>query len=161
MTVCLARCRLFVMFRHCCVVVMWLAAVAQAQQQPIIAPLSYTAFLDPSDVSVRFTCTGEGFPFWRVDGQAASSTEIANRGIIIETNDDGGSFTSQIIIPATVENNNTEVQCVAVSDNNGFSEIATFRIQGRRKCKHVLYIILNVHACRSSGSTPQPHYCGQ
>ena len=128
------------MFRHCCVVVlMWLTAVAQAQQQTIIAPLSYTAFLDPSDVSVRFTCTGEGVAVWRVDGWSASSTEISNRGIITETNDDGGSFTSQVIIPATIENNNTEVQCWAVSDIVVPSETATFIIQGRRKCNHVLH----------------------
>ena len=69
---------------------------------------------------------------WRVDGQSASSTEIINRGISDEGNEEDGSFTSQIIIPATVENNNTEVQCIAVSDNNGFSETATFIIQGRR-----------------------------
>ena len=98
---------------------------------------------------------------WRVDGQAASSTEITSRGISTETNDDGGNFTSQIIIPATVENNNTEVQCWAVSDIVVLSEVVTFIIQGRRKCKHVLHIILNGHACRSPGSTPQPHYCGR
>ena len=144
---CLASCRLFVMFRHCCVVVvMWLTAVAQAQQQqPIIAPLSYTAFLDPSDVSVRFTCTGEGFAVWRVDGESASNTEITSRGISIGSIEEDGNFTSQIIIPATVENNNTEVQCLAVSDNNGFSETATFRIQGRKKYKHILHIII-LHA---------------
>ena len=151
MTVCLASCRLFVMFRHCCVV--WLTAVAQAQQKTILTPLSYTAFLDPSDVSVRFTCTGKGDIFWSVDGEVASNTDITNRGISTE---EDGNFTSQFIISATVENNDTEVQCLT-----GESETATFIIQGRRKCKHVLNIILNMHARRSPGYTPQPHYCGQ
>ena len=129
------------MFRHCCVVVvMWLTAVAQAQQQqPTIAPLSYTAFLDPSDVSVRFTCTGEGVVLWRVDGQAASDTEITSRGISTEAYENDSNFTAQIIIPATFENNNTEVQCLAVSDTVGQSETATYRVQGKRKCKHVLH----------------------
>ena len=144
------------MLKHC-YVVMWLAAAAQAQQ-PTIAPLSYTAFLDPSDVSVRFTCTGEGVALWRVDGLPASSTETSIRGISTASNVEGGNFTSQIIIPATVENNSTELQCLAVADIVAFSETATFRIQGRRKCKHVLQIILNGHALRSPGSTPQPHY---
>ena len=121
------------MFRHCCVVVvMWFAAAAQAQQQTILTPLSYTAFLDPSDVSARFTCTGEGFVIWRVDEQAASSTEITSRGISTEASEEGGNFTSQFIIPATVENNNTEVQCIAVSDIFVLSETATFRVQGRK-----------------------------
>ena len=111
-------------------VVMWLAAAAQAQQQPTTAPLSYTAFLDPSDVSVRFTCTGEGFPSWRVDGKVASDSEVTERGISTESNVEGGNFTSQIIIPAAAENNSTEVYCLAVSDTVGQSETATFRVQG-------------------------------
>ena len=113
------------------VVICLTAAAAQAQQQTILTPLSYTAFLDPSDVSVRFTCTGEGVhSLWRVDGQIASDFVIKDRGIYTASIGEGGNFTSQIIIPATVENNNTEVQCSALSDAVDQSEIATFRIQG-------------------------------
>ena len=116
-------------FLSLCIVVMWFAAAAQTTT---ITPLSYTAFLDPSDVSVRFTCTGEGFPSWRVDGQIASNTEIWDRGITTkESNEEGGNFAAQMSIPATVENNNTEVQCLALSDTVGFSGISTFRVQGR------------------------------
>ena len=83
-------------------------------------------------MSVRFTCTGEGFPSWRVDGQIASNTEIWDRGITTkESNEEGGNFSAQMSIPATVENNNTEVQCLALSDTVGFSGISTFRVQGR------------------------------
>ena len=98
-------------------------------QQPTIAPPSYTAFLDPSDVSVRFTCTGEGFVSWMVDGKPASETEIINRGISTNSSNDGGNFTSQITIPATVQNNNTEVQCFATLENR--SEVVSFKVQGR------------------------------
>ena len=93
-----------------------------------------------------------------MDGQAASSTEITSRGISTEAYEEDGSFTSQIIIHATVENNNTEVQCWAVSDTVVLSETATFRD------KHILHVIILQHIiilCRCPGSTPQPHYCGQ
>ena len=144
--------------RHCCVVVVvWLAAVAQAQQQPILTPLSYTAFLDPSNVSVRFTCTGEGFASWRVDGKALSES---NRGVKTETvgEGEGSNFTSRILIPATVENNNIEVQCWASTSIVLRSETATFIIQGRVS---MFCTISYCNTCRSPGFTPQPHYCGQ
>ena len=66
---------------------------------------------------------------WRVNGQIASNTDITEKGISTEANEDGGNFTSQIIIPATEENNNTEVKCVSTSG----TVAATFRIQGREQ----------------------------
>ena len=119
-------------------------------QQPTIAPLSYTAFLDPSDVSVRFTCTGEGFVSWMVDGNPATETEIIKRGIFTDSNEEGGNFTSQITIPATVENNNTEVQCFATLENR--SEVVSFKVQGtinsispQSHCSCPQDVVINVH----------------
>ena len=69
---------------------------------------------------------------WRVDGQGASNTEIWDRGISTEEDKGDDNFTSQIIIPATLENNNTEVQCLAVGDDVfTSSEVVTFIVQGR------------------------------
>ena len=69
---------------------------------------------------------------WRVDEQGASNTEIWDRGISTEEDKGDDNFTSQIIIPATLENNNTEVQCLAVGDDVfTSSEVVTFIVQGR------------------------------
>ena len=109
---------------------------AQAQVTAVISPNEdYNAALDPNS-NVLFNCTGNGSTFvWTVDGIAVPNPDIASRGVTAssETSIGGGMILSTLSIPASVENNNTDVLCTVIdavslaSDRTG---VISLSIQG-------------------------------
>ena len=120
--------------------IIWLCALnveAQVQISATISPdRDYNAPLDESSM-VRFNCTGtEAISQWTVDGIEANTMAIVKRGVTITSPQDigGGVFFSSLFIPASVENNNTSIQCTTIRASPGLSannsKLIVLRIQG-------------------------------
>ena len=71
----------------------------------------------------------------QIDGTAFEDEDIINRGIMVSSDENSsGIIISTITIPATIENNNTKIQCFSVNFS-AFSflssSIATYLVQGQ------------------------------
>ena len=78
----------------------------------------------------EFHCAGKGIIiFWLIDGLPLHHPNISGRGIVSNTDLDSksGFVLSKLTIPATLENNNTSVQC-ALGSEPVFSYPATLRV---------------------------------
>ena len=81
----------------------------------IISPShGYTTFEDNAS-TFTFNCSGNGTSLlWTVDGQAAGSSYVLNKGIQYTpfiSSPDGLNVFSQLIVPTTKANNNITVIC--------------------------------------------------
>ena len=80
----------------------------------ISPPTDYTTFIATGNVT--FNCSGTGLVIaWVVDGQATSNITVLGRGITVAPQQSSGNtLLSQLIIPTTIVNNNTEARCNVV-----------------------------------------------
>ena len=99
----------------------------------------------------HFKCTVQGgLPQWRINGSKLSHIQsLAQREISFTTTGVVGIRTSTLSIPASVENNNSAVQC---SINNGttevmFSPTVVLKVQGMSHTCSAIYNILVVYMC--------------
>lgn len=96
----------------------------------------YNASLDPNtSTTLQCLVTGADSIVWVVDGVAAGTTKIYDRGIMISdmvTIDEAkGRFASNLSIPRTRENKNTAIHCIANSFTSRDipSSVAYFQVQ--------------------------------
>ena len=110
----------------------------QAQVTAVISPdEDYNAALDPNS-NIVFNCTGNRDTIrWTVDNTAAGDPSIVSRGVTAtsEVGVGGGIFLSISSIPASVENNNTAIQCTVADLNSvpiasNTSKLIFLNIQG-------------------------------
>ena len=104
----------------------------------VVIPLSLTAALNTERENV-FKCafTGSELTNVRIDGITFNSQDILSRGIEVTTiiiNTSLGLYNVDIVIPATLENNNTDIQCLSVNSSTipviMESLMAKFYVQG-------------------------------
>lgn len=95
----------------------------------VITPLSYTAYLEQSNV--RFNCSASSQIFWRVDGNTRTTEYLHDREI--KTTSSRTRLESFLEINSTIQNNNTNIQCAALENDNSYkpSKNATFLVQGQ------------------------------
>ena len=104
-----------------------------------IHPLVYNAFLGST---ATFSCkvTNETLLLWLVDGIPSDDIRILNRGIrvTITSNPNISVTKSELIIPATWENNHASIECVAIVlfGIDVFSKTALLQVQGEHDYQH-------------------------
>ena len=94
------------------------------------------ASLDPEEMhSFHCTANGSGRADVKIDGQFFNNREIVDRGIFATLDDVGGVIHTTIVIPATIVNNDTDVQCLFYADTDPpsteLSRIGKFYVQGK------------------------------
>ena len=101
----------------------------------IISPsTNYTTF-ENNPSTFTFNCSGNGtYLLWTVDGYAASTPYVVNKGIYYTppVSPDGLTISSQLIVPTTKANNNTVVVCTVLdtSFNHQPSDPVRLILQG-------------------------------
>ena len=99
-----------------------------------LSPLSFNASLN-STTLFECTVTEANRPDWWINGLPFESTEIRDRGVrVVSMSIDSipGAYQSNLSIPATAENNETMIECIAVnfSAPSVRSPVATYLVQG-------------------------------
>ena len=115
------------------VTVLW---TQRGYAQDVSVSLTPLEFNVGEGLAATFNCSASNADglLWRVDNIILPDNRLTARGITgpitTRTNE---NFQSQIIIPATSENDNSSVRCDGIG-SAGFvqSPIATFRVQGTR-----------------------------
>ena len=99
-----------------------------------LSPLSFNASLS-STTLFECTVTDADRADWQINGLPFDNTQISDRGIKVASmaiNSTLGVYQSNLSIPATAENNETMIECIAVnfSAPSIFSPVATYLVQG-------------------------------
>ena len=84
----------------------------------------YTTF-ENNTSRFTFNCSGSGTQlFWTVDGYAATTSYVHNKGIYYTppVSPDGLTVTSQLIVPTTKANNNTVVFCTVLNTSTYYHQ---------------------------------------
>ena len=99
----------------------------------VLTPLSLVASLDPDRLYI-FNCiaNGSGVPTAEIDGLLFNHQTILAKGITVTlVSDENVLHNSTVRIPATIENNDTSIQCLFFGDSGRQeSAIGTFFVQG-------------------------------
>ena len=99
----------------------------------MLTPLSLVASLDPERLHT-FHCiaNGSGRLDALIDGLFFNDQDILNKGITVTLDSSGVIDNSTIYIPATIENNETSIQCVVFANLGRLdSLIGRFYVQGK------------------------------
>ena len=100
----------------------------------MLTPLSLVASLDPERLHYFFCiANGSGRPDVEIDGLFFNHQAILARGITVTLVSVGDLRNATISIPATIDNNDTRIQCLLGTER---SPIGRFFVQGK-------YIALN------------------
>ena len=84
----------------------------------------------------RCTVTGANQPVVLINEGPSNDQEIIDRGVTVTSttvDEQAGEYYSVITFPATIINNNTDIQCIAVNFSTPSigSPVGTFLVQGR------------------------------
>ena len=98
----------------------------------MLTPLSLVSSLDPERLHT-FHCIANSSDRLDtlIDGLFFNEQEIMNKGITVTLVRDGDLQNSTIYIPATIDNNDTSIQCLLYTDSGRLdSLIGRFYVQG-------------------------------
>ena len=114
---------------------LFLAVQAQTPTAFISPVDGYIAGLGSNDTAFQCTVSGTDVIIWRVDDTALNNADLANRNImrLSDLTQQDGTVISTILIPATENNHNSSVQCIAVNLGGGaspISETVLYLVQG-------------------------------
>ena len=100
-----------------------------------LRPLEFIAS-EGSATIFHCSVTNANALLWRVDTIVLPNSRITERNITGPTTTGENNFQSQITIPATLENDNSSIQCIASTldgtGSNVLSPVATYRVQGMK-----------------------------
>ena len=119
----------YVLIKPCTI---YLPSSGTAGYVVLLPPQNYKVF--ENNDSAVFNCSGDGSVLvWYLNGSAYGPVQ-AQRGITFTLSGDGATVTSNLYIPASATNNNTEVIC-KVADGNftniQYSNPSNFTVQGK------------------------------
>ena len=102
-----------------------------------LSPLSLTVGEDAESVyEFRCTVTGANQPVVRINEGPSNDQEIIDRGVTVTymtIDEEAGEYYSVIIFPATIINNDTDIECIAVNFSTPSigSPVGKFLVQGQ------------------------------